>query len=196
MGDSRVASLLAEVGGPVDAADAATVVGQDPVLPCRFPVGEAAATALAAVGSMAARIWQERTGADQTVTVDVGRAATSLLSFVHQRIEPGTETPLAPDARMDSRALVALYPGRDGRWIHLHGAFPHLAERTVRVLGCGDDPDADTVAQAVAQWDALDLEDALAEAKTCGAAVHRGMAPAPSGPGGLGHGPGRGGTDR
>src|SRR5439155_17350708 len=173
-GDERVASLLAEVGGPVDAADSATIVGSDPVLACRFPVGEAAATALAATGSMAARVWSERTGAgtdEQKVSADVARAAMSLVSFAFQRIEPGTETAAAPEARPDVRPLVALYQCGDGRWVHLHGAFPRLAERTVRVLGLPDDPDRETIVKAVAQWDAPALEDALAEIGTCGALV-------------------------
>src|SRR2546430_1298338 len=159
MADARVAELLAEIGGPADAAGTVTIDGHDPVLACRFPVGEAAATALAGTGAMAARLWAERTGAGpQQVSVDVARAATSLLSFAFQRIEPGTETAVSPNARADSRPLVALHECRDGRWIHLHGSFPRLAERTVRVLGCGDEPDAETVAKAVAQWDAFDLE--------------------------------------
>src|SRR5207249_4570314 len=64
-----------------------------------------------------------------------------------------------------------LYQCGDGRWVHLHGAFPRLAERTVRVLGLPDDPDRETIAKAVAQWDAPALEDALAEIGTCGALV-------------------------
>src|SRR5438105_11658706 len=106
-----IAALLAEVGGPTDAARAATITGHDPVLPCRFPVGECAAVALAGCASMAAHLWRERTGEEQAVHVDVARAAASLISFSFQRVEPGTETPAAPSNadRLIARPLVALY---------------------------------------------------------------------------------------
>jgi crotonobetainyl-CoA:carnitine CoA-transferase CaiB-like acyl-CoA transferase len=94
-----------------------------------------------------------------------------LVSFAFQRIEPGTETGAAPEPRPDIRPLVALYQCGDGRWVHLHGAFPRLAERTVRVLGLPEDPDRDSIGKAVARWDGPALEDALAEIGTCGALV-------------------------
>ena len=64
---------------------------------------------------------------------------------------------------------MQLYRGRDGRWVHLQGQFAHLAARTCEVLGCDVDSGADVVAERVARWDAQALEDALAEAGTCGA---------------------------
>jgi crotonobetainyl-CoA:carnitine CoA-transferase CaiB-like acyl-CoA transferase len=165
MADDRVAALLAEVGLPPTASDRARIEGHDPVLPTAFPIGEAAAVALAACGAAVASLWEDRTGEDQSVTVDVRRAAASLIGFAFQRLDGGpTRRPA------EGHPLVALYEGRDGRWIHLHGAFPRLAERTQAVLGGGLD-DGASVAAAVKKWDACVLEDALAEAGTCGAMV-------------------------
>ena len=94
------------------------------------------------------------------------RAAASLLSFGLQRLDG------APTLRpAEGLALVALYECGDGRWIHLHGAFPSLAERTVRVIGGVVGDDADSVARRVARFGAPELEDALAEAGACGAMV-------------------------
>jgi hypothetical protein len=62
---------------------------------------------------------------------------------------------------------TALYRARDDGWVHLHGGFPHLHEGTLALLGC--DGDADSIARAVAGWDAQDLEDALAARRLCGA---------------------------
>jgi hypothetical protein len=62
---------------------------------------------------------------------------------------------------------VALYECADGRWIHLHGAFPHLRRATLGVLDCGDDPAA--IARRVATWRSHELEQTLADAGTCGA---------------------------
>lgn len=70
MSDRRVESLLSEVGFPTTAAANATIVGHDPVLGCRFPVGEAAAAALAACASVAALLWEERTCEEQQVVFD------------------------------------------------------------------------------------------------------------------------------
>jgi len=42
-----------------------------------------------------------------------------------------------------------LYQCGDGRWVHLHGAFPRLAERTVQVLGLSGDPDRETIAKTI-----------------------------------------------
>ena len=53
----------------------------------------------------------------------------------------------------------------------MHGAFPRLADPTRRVLAVAEGADAEAVAAAVAKWDAQVLEDALAEAKACGAMV-------------------------
>jgi len=55
------------------------------------------------------------------------------------------------------------------RWIRLHANYPWHRQRALTVLGCADDPDA--VATAVAGWEALDLEDALAAAGALGSVV-------------------------
>jgi crotonobetainyl-CoA:carnitine CoA-transferase CaiB-like acyl-CoA transferase len=98
------------------------------------------------------------------VTVDVRAAAASLLGFLFQRLD-GRES----NRPALSNPTVALYAARDGRWIHLHGGFPHLEAGTLELLGCGRDRDA--IAGAVARRDALEIEDALAEARLCGAMV-------------------------
>lgn len=158
-----VEDLLHEVGVPREAAARVTVEGRDPVLAARFPIGQAAASAIAAAASVAALLWRERTGQDQDVRVGVRRAAASLVGHTLQRLgeEPLPARPPNP--------LVGLYRCGDGRWIHLHGSFPKLAAGTVHVLRCATEPDA--VAAAVARWESSDLEDALAGAATCGAVV-------------------------
>jgi crotonobetainyl-CoA:carnitine CoA-transferase CaiB-like acyl-CoA transferase len=166
--DERVESLLAEVGVPPAAVPGRVAIeGADPVLATPFPIGEAAATALAAGGALVAALWHDRTGEAQDATVDVRRAAASLLGFALQRLDG------APTRRTaEGNPLVALYECGDGRWIHLHGSFDRLAARTREVLG---DPDglteAEDVAAAVRGWKADELEDALAAAGTCGAMV-------------------------
>src|SRR5687768_7613977 len=145
---------------PPDAARK-DIVGADPVLASPFPLGEVAATAMAACGRAAANLWELRTGETQDVRVDVGAAAASLLGFAFQKLDGVT-----PRRTAEGNPLVALHECRDGRWIHLHGSFPGLASATRKVIGPGDD-----IAALVRRWDAQALEDALAEERTCGAMV-------------------------
>ena len=157
--------LLAEVGLPADEIGM-TIVDGPPVLATTFPIGARAAAALGACGVAAALLWRDRTGEDQAVVVDARRAEVSLVSFALQRLD-GAATPRTAEGR----PLVALYQCADGRWIHLHGAFPRLATRTVHVIGGDVDADADEVARRVAAFAAPVLEDALAAAGACGAMV-------------------------
>lgn len=138
-----------------------TIAGVDPVHACRFPLGGLAAAAQAACGLAVSDLWELRTGRRQQVAISVRDAAASLLSFVFLRAPALPQRP--------GTATIALYPTGDGRWIHLHGGLPHLAEGTLRVLGCADD--ATAIAHAVAKREALALEEELAAARLCGAVV-------------------------
>ncbi len=158
--DSYLKNLLASTGLPAGSDVAFT--HDDPVIPSRFRIGRAAATALAAVGVASNEIWKLSGRRDQEIAVDVKGAAISLISFLCQRLETGDQP-----VRDPNRPLVGFYQAGDGRWIHLHGAFPRLAQGTMRVLGCKED--AVSVARSVAGWQAQELEDALAEAGMCGA---------------------------
>jgi crotonobetainyl-CoA:carnitine CoA-transferase CaiB-like acyl-CoA transferase len=161
--DPRVQDLLDEVGLDVPPTQAATVIGQDPILGNRFPVSEAAAVALAAGGVAAADLWQLKTGRRQRVRVDVRKAGLSLRSTLVMRVDGGPP----PPSWADGNPLVDLYRCRDGRWVHLHGNFPHLAAGTMAVLGCTRD--RNEITAAVARRDGQELEDALAANRQCGA---------------------------
>lgn len=156
---ATLASLFPELAGSVPA-----FMGEDPVLPTRFRLGTAAAAAIAAVASGAARMWQRRGGHDQVIDVDVRRAAASLTSFRHLRLA-GRPFPV----QQGDVPTMAIYRCADGRWIHLHGALPHLRDGTLKLLNCIDERPA--IAAAVAQWRSQDLEDALAAAGQCGAVL-------------------------
>lgn len=159
-----VAPLLEAAGIPASAAGRATISGRDPVLATPLPIAQAAASALAACASAVAHCWALRTGEEQDVEVAVPRAAAALLSHALQRLDG---TALHPPAD----PLNGLFQTRDGRWIQLLGAFPHLSQAALGVLGCGHDPEA--IAAAVARWDGDALEDALAAAGAVGALARR-----------------------
>ena len=77
-----------------------------------------------------------------------GHAGASLVGFAFQQVEEGG-TPVAPWSL--DRPLVKLYRCRDGRYVHLHGEFAHLATLTCHVLGCAVTSPADVVAEHVAR---------------------------------------------
>lgn len=163
--DPRVQDLLNEVGLEPSPGVQATIAGRDPVVACRFPVGEAAAVALAAGGVAASDLWELRGGRPQRACVEVRRAAASLHSRDYLRLNGGP-APVPPHL---GNPLVDFYRCRDGRWVHIHGTLPNLAYGTMKVLGCARE--RESVAAAVARWDGLALEDRLAEAGQCGAMV-------------------------
>jgi crotonobetainyl-CoA:carnitine CoA-transferase CaiB-like acyl-CoA transferase len=142
------------------------VRGRDPVLASRHAIGEAAATALALGGAAAAELLALRGGRLASVEVDVGAAAATLLGFLFQSAPAGARALELARAQPPATRLAAC---RDGRFIHLHGGFPHLSDGTLRLLGCAADGEA--IDAAAARWDAFALEEALAQRRLCGAVV-------------------------
>lgn len=153
----REARVEAPTGARIDISSA------DPVLSTNYPTGEAAAAALGLVGAGAARLHEIRGGAPQSVAVDVSGAAMSLVSFALQKASSGV------DLARHHNPAIGLYEAKDGRWIHLHGGFPGLAKGITELLGCR--LDADEIARAVRRYDAVALEETIAERGLCGTVV-------------------------
>ncbi|MCB1248051.1 MAG: CoA transferase [Acidimicrobiales bacterium] len=175
MGDDELRRWWA--GSGIDVADVdpaavaravtdVTVLGADPVVSCQHRIGDGAAAALALVGMHAGALHHGDGGPAQAVRVDVADAAATLLGFAVQQAD-------GVDLARQHNATIAAYPTADGRWIHLHGGFAHLAVGLVDLLGLApsavDDPDA--VADAVARHDGAALEDAIAARGLCAALV-------------------------
>ncbi len=132
----------------------------------RFFAEEAAAAALAAGGTIAADIWQMRTGRAQSVSVSTREAAAGLVSFLHQKFDDADKAP-PMRGQLDAARTNAngFQKAKNGRFIFLHPSFPESTKRLLRVLDCPDEEDA--VQQTVARWDAFELEDAIAKAGAC-----------------------------
>lgn len=165
--------------------NAPEIIGRDPAMRFPRPLGEAAASAIALSGDAAAEILRRRTGIAQTPRVAVRHAAAALAGYAYQVLAPGNPAIRAQDWEAEPGGLrawgarsmlrgenagnpaVGLYFTRDERWFHVHGGLPHLADRIMDVLGT----DGPGLKAAVGKWDAEALEEALAEAGTCGVAV-------------------------
>ena len=163
-----LSELLAAVGLAAPPPGEVTISGRDPIWAAKYPVGEAAAVVLAATGVAVNDLWQQQTGRRQQINADVRRAAASLRAHYFPRLD-GRETPRPEPPEL---AYSNLFRCRDGRWIQLHGGFPHLGEGTSKVIGSEHTPES--IAAAVARWDAQPLEDALAEARMCGVMARSG----------------------
>ena len=163
-----LSDLLASLGLAEPPPGEVTITGRDPIWGARYPVGEAAAVVLAAIGVAVNDLWELRTGRRQQIHVDVRHAAASLRGHWYQQLN-GEETP-----REDHLGLVYSdrFRCRDGRWIQLHGGFPHLGEGTSKVIG--SEHTYESIVEAVSRWDAFELEDALAAAGMCGVVCRTG----------------------
>lgn len=138
--------------------------GEDPIYPSCIRAADAAAGALGATSAMAQEIGVDRGLPRQSVTVSTRAAAASLLGFLHMRVDGSAVLPPSM-----ANPTIGIYRAGCGRYIHLHGGFPHLRDGILRLLDCEND--AVSVADAVSKWDAVALEDALSYMNLCGAAV-------------------------
>lgn len=148
-----------------------TFAGADPVFPLALRIGEAGAAAIAATGVAAAELWRLRTGRTQRVHMDVDAGAAAMRSNQYLRREPAEGVPAAPDVVRLPGSAGGIYRSRDGRWVYLHSNFSHHRDRILALLGCDYNPES--IARAVADWDAHALEDAVFERGACAGMVRR-----------------------
>ena len=136
--------------------------GADPVLPTPFRIGAAGAAALAATGLAAADLWELRGGRCQEVSVDLRQAVASLRSGHYLQVNGAAVS-------TERNPVMGVYPAKNGRWSYIHANFPNHRAAAVSVLGVPEEREA--VRQAVAKWDALELEEAILAAKGAGGMV-------------------------
>ena len=163
MTNDALRSLLPIAGWDDERArDVEITGGSDPILPTPFLIGETSAAALSAVGLAASNLWELRTGRRQEIAVDTRQATASLRSGHYMQMDS------APVSAARN-TMMGVYPAKNGRWSYLHCNFPNHRAAALGVLGVEEDRDA--MARAVAQWDALELEDAIIAAKGAGGMV-------------------------
>ncbi len=159
---SILTDILQQAGLASDDISNVHIHGADPVLPTPFPIGEAGAAALAAVGYIVSELWALQTGRRQTVDMDVYHAALSQISHKYLRVLDG-ETPALWDHLSD------FYQTQDHRWIQCHCNFIHHRQGLVEFLQCEDNKAS--VAAAIQQWPAEALETQLSTRGLCAAMV-------------------------
>lgn len=154
--DSTPWNDLAAVFGLDDAR--VRVTGGEPSTRSPHRLAESMAAAMAACGAAAARMAELRGAPARAVEVDTSAALLQLMAAFATR-----QGGVAAASTMEDPHLIGdsdFYRCADDRWIFLLLSYPHLRDRALRVLQCP--PGREAIAAAVARWEALDLEDAIA----------------------------------
>ena len=133
----------------------------DPVLPTPFRITETSVATLSAVGLAVNDLWELRTGRRQRIALNSRHATASLRSTGYIRVDD--------NPKRERSGVMGMFPAKNGRWNYLHCNFPHHRAAALKVLGVPEDRDA--VIKAVAQWDALELEEAILAAGGAGGMV-------------------------
>jgi len=187
------AGFMQSIGSSPDAAGGkVTFTGADPILRSHFRIGASMAIPAMGAGVGAAAIWRDRTGQEQDLSLDLRDAVWNVNPMVGMvlRMQQGAgqipasdpipkemtfvpsvngllvQAPLGLGHPMSFRAFET----KDGRFMNLTGAYPHLGDRILNTLKCP--PNLSAIQQAVRSWDGQALETELAEARAA-AAMHR-----------------------
>ncbi|WP_426944557.1 CoA transferase [Pseudomonas oryzihabitans] len=159
-----VEEVLAEVGLSLTGFGGELIFhGADPILPSPIRFGTMAAIGLAARTVAAATLYRERTGIEQDIHVNVGKALRRFCGFFEGRWEliNGRPPAMGADLYNPFMKMPLFHEARDGRHVLPLNFYPPLRHRALNLLRCSDSTEA--VRNAVLQWDALELENAAAE---------------------------------
>ena len=155
-----------------DAESTVSIHTADAVYPGDYPLEETIAAAIASVATTVCDIWQLKTGRLQTASVDVRAAAAALDSYryLQRRDERGLYSAIpTSEAASVAYRLTRPFRTQDQRWFLPHFGMLHLKSKMQQLLACEDT--VESVASAVAGWDANELESAVAEQAICGGIV-------------------------
>jgi crotonobetainyl-CoA:carnitine CoA-transferase CaiB-like acyl-CoA transferase len=157
---AALSQLWQATGLSADALQRVSLTGAEPVLPSSFAVGTAAQTSLAAGALAATELGRLRNGVTQQLTVDMRHAA----------LECCTHFLIDDQALQIWDKLAGLYPcgGDDGAqgWVRIHTNFAHHRDGALRLLGLpeGNSAERADVQRALRGWNALEFEQAAADA--------------------------------
>ncbi|OUI84105.1 CoA transferase [Acetobacter tropicalis] len=164
--------LMAIRKGASLASDEVTIHGQDPIFETPYRVGEVMAQIFSACGVAANDLWEMKTGRRQSVGISVSAAASTVKSSgcTYRREEDGAYTAIpGSEAMKHMVSLTQPWPTADGKWFLPHTNLPHLERRVLDLLKCESTPES--IRAAIRTWNALELEDAIADIQACGGMV-------------------------
>ena len=164
--------VMAARGAGRPASDEVSIIGQDPVLSTRFRIGDVCAAVLGGVGVAVNDIWELKTGRRQKASINVRHAAAALKSssYLQRPDSGGVFRDIVNPEHEFMRSITQPWPTKDGRFVLTHFGLPNLKARMSKLLGLSE-PTPESVAAALARWNALDLEQAIDENRVCGGMV-------------------------
>ena len=148
-----VSHIWTELGLPADAVKSLHLQGQGNGVPSSFKVGHLAHASIA-LSALAASLFHATVGDTSLprVTVPLEHA---VIEFISERLYTLDGKP--PDKTRG--ALAGLQKTIDGH-VRIHDAFPNHRKAALRLLGCHDNSDGETIRQQLEKWKAIDLESA------------------------------------
>jgi len=161
--DTSFAKLLKVVN--LDSRDAGgTIVftGSDPVLPSKHRLGTIMAFGMMGAAAATQIFYKTmRGGRGQDLSVDVRAAAAHINPLVAFKPSIGRDgyQLLFADPRVNPISF-GIYQTKDNRWYLPTGAYPHMVPDWLSLLECSLTHQG--VSEAIARWDAQELEDAAA----------------------------------
>jgi crotonobetainyl-CoA:carnitine CoA-transferase CaiB-like acyl-CoA transferase len=148
--------LLADVG--LSRAEAGAVVsfaGQDPILRAVHRLGACIGVPIMAGAVAAVAFHRRRRGPTQHLELDLRQAVHGINPGAFW--QPTLNGEMAPHPLvLDNPFLITPYRTVDSRWVMASGVYPHMVARWCRFLNVPPDPAK--VAEAIARWDAFELE--------------------------------------
>jgi crotonobetainyl-CoA:carnitine CoA-transferase CaiB-like acyl-CoA transferase len=150
--------LLDDVGlTRAEAGANVSFTGHDPILPAAHRLGACIGVPIMACAVAAVAFHRQRGGRVQDLELDLRQAVHSINPGAFWN--PTLNGERAPHPLLvDNPFLIVPYRTADDRWVMASGVLPHLAAKWCRFLDVP--PDADKVADAIAGWNAFELEEA------------------------------------
>ncbi|NDC63370.1 MAG: carnitine dehydratase [Planctomycetia bacterium] len=161
--DAEFSKLLTPLGvDPRDTGGKVTFAGEDPILPSRHRLGAIVAMAMMAPAVATQVLHRMRGGTAQDLSVDLRKAVCHTHPFVafHPTVGGYPYQMLFADPRVNPM-LFGMFPTKDGRWYLPTAAYPHMVPDWLGLLGCS--LNERSVTEAIAKWNAQELEDAAAD---------------------------------
>ena len=143
-----------------DAGGNIEILGADPIFQSRYRIAACIAIPMMGAAVGAAAVWRMRTGRGQNLSIDLRKAihgVNPLYKFKPTINGYAYQMPYSQGNHM----LFDLYMTKDGRWVLPTGAYPHMTAEWCALLRCSHEKAS--IANGIAKWDALELDEAAAE---------------------------------
>jgi hypothetical protein len=160
--DAEFAKVLADVGiDPALTGGRITFAGEDPILPSKHRLGAIMAMGMMAPAAATQVLYKMRGGAAQDLSVDLRAAVAHINPIVAFKPTVGGYGYqfLFADPHVNPMTF-GIFQTKDNRWYLPTAAYPHMIPDWLGLLEC--DLTHQAITEAIAQWNALELENAAA----------------------------------